>query len=368
MKIRELINQSGIAGAAAKIDDFPVAGISCASAEVKDNFVFVAVKGSRADGHKFIGQAARNGAKLIIVQSGVSALGLSAGVPALKVKDTRQALGKLAARFYGDPARQVKTVGVTGTNGKTTVTYLIEAILKEAGLSCGVIGTVNYRFKDWAAPAKNTTPGPLALQSLLCQMRKGGISYCAMEVSSHALDQQRTAGLEFHSAIFTNLTQDHLDYHKKIKAYFLAKARLFSGLGRSAFAVLNSDDRFYSHLRKLTRARIFSYGVIKDAAIRANDIRFSSCGTEFLLSSAAGDMSCKTNLIGRHNLYLFVVAMTMTALLFVLFVAGIWRLWGDERPASLALGVFLGLLAVAWVAGGAGGVPAAGAGGALGLD
>ncbi|MDP2940745.1 MAG: UDP-N-acetylmuramoyl-L-alanyl-D-glutamate--2,6-diaminopimelate ligase [Candidatus Omnitrophota bacterium] len=323
MRINELIRQSGIVKAALKLEDFAVAGLSCNSKAVRDGFVFVAVKGAAKDGHEFIREAIENGARVVIAQSGVRGQGtapdcigtigvpLTAGgdrVPVIRVKDTRQTLGKLAACLYGNPAKQVKAVGVTGTNGKTTVTYLIEAILQEAGRPCGVIGTINYRFQDSVLPSTNTTPGPLELQSMLAGMLKSGIQYCVMEVSSHALDQQRTAGMEFCSAVFTNLAQDHLDYHKKISDYFLAKAKLFSGLRRDAVAVLNSDDKFYPELRKLTQAKIFSYGIKKDARFRAKEIRFSASGTEFTLSGGERSVRLKSGLIGRHNVYNILAA------------------------------------------------------------
>ncbi|MDP2905629.1 MAG: Mur ligase family protein, partial [Candidatus Omnitrophota bacterium] len=194
-------------------------GITANSKDVKDNFIFVAVNGTSVDGRDFIPEAIKRGAK-IIVSGGYKAS--ERGVRFITVKDTRRALAKLAAEFYGRPSRKIKVVGVTGTNGKTTVTYLIEAILKEAGRTPAVIGTINCRFKDRVMPAINTTPGPIQLQSLLARMQKGSVDYAVMEVSSHALDQQRTGGIDFHSAIFTNLTQDHLDYHLDLENYFLA--------------------------------------------------------------------------------------------------------------------------------------------------
>ncbi|HPL82889.1 MAG TPA: Mur ligase family protein, partial [Candidatus Omnitrophota bacterium] len=190
-------------------------GISCNSRAVKKGSIFVAVKGEKEDGSKFIDEAIAKGAKVIVCEPGLKKK-VKAGLLVVKVKDTRLAVARLASEFYKNPSQELKVVGVTGTNGKTTVTYILESILKAAGFKAGVIGTINYRFNNIMLQAKNTTPGPVELQSILSSMVKEKNSYCAMEVSSHALDQERVRGIDFHSAIFTNITQDHLDYHKTI--------------------------------------------------------------------------------------------------------------------------------------------------------
>lgn len=197
----------------------------------------------------------------------------------------------------------MKVAGITGTNGKTTVTYLIEAILKEAGFIPGVIGTINYRFRGRVIPAKNTTPGPLELQSMLNDMLKEGVGYCAMEVSSHALDQGRTVGIKFHSAVFTNLTQDHLDYHKTLTNYFNAKSRLFKDMERGSFAVINEDDRYARKLKKITDAETITYGIDNRAEVLAKKIHFDARLTKFLLVSPQGQTDIVSLLIGKHNIY-----------------------------------------------------------------
>jgi UDP-N-acetylmuramoyl-L-alanyl-D-glutamate--2,6-diaminopimelate ligase len=301
MRARQLIELLDTSDTYPDLPDFQVRGITCNSQEVLDNFIFVAIKGTYADGHNFIPEAIDRGAKVIVIQSSVIT---SEKAVFIKVEDTRKALAKLAARFYGDPSRNLKVIGVTGTNGKTTITYLIEALLKEAGFAPSVIGTVNYRFKDKTLPSKNTTPGPCELQSLLAAMVREGANYAMIEVSSHALSQDRTEGIDFHSAIFTNLTGDHLDYHQTEENYFQAKAKLFQDLGPSAFAVINNDDKYAKRLKDLIYGpQIITYAIENQADIMAGDIKYNILHTEFVLKVDKKEINFKTQLIGRHNVY-----------------------------------------------------------------
>jgi UDP-N-acetylmuramoyl-L-alanyl-D-glutamate--2,6-diaminopimelate ligase len=292
------------------LKDFEVKGISCNSKEVLDDFIFVAIKGNREDGNTFINEAIERGARVVVTQSALfSRRAGKLNPPNLKnvfivaVKDSRRALSRLAAQFYGNPALKLKVVGVTGTNGKTTITYLLEALLKEAGFSPSVIGTINYRFNKKTIPSRNTTPGPVELESMLEQMVKGNIIYAITEVSSHALDQDRAYGIDFHSAIFTNLTQDHLDYHKTLENYFKTKAKLFTSMSPEAFVIINNDDRFGRRLKKLTKARIITYGIRNNAQVSAKDLKFSCLHTEFRAVTTEEEINIKSKLIGRHNVY-----------------------------------------------------------------
>jgi UDP-N-acetylmuramoyl-L-alanyl-D-glutamate--2,6-diaminopimelate ligase len=203
----------------------------------------------------------------------------------------------------------MNVVGITGTNGKTTITYLIEAILRRLNKNCGVIGTVNYRYKGTAVIAKNTTPGPVELQSVLRDMADAGVEYVAMEVSSHALDQQRIEGTSFHSAIFTNLTQDHLDYHGNLKNYFSAKAKLFQGLKACSLAVINNDDAYGRRLKAMTSAEVVTYGIESESDVTARDIEMDVSGTRFTVVGSGLKMKCVTRLIGRHNVYNLLAAI-----------------------------------------------------------
>ncbi|MEW6101419.1 MAG: UDP-N-acetylmuramoyl-L-alanyl-D-glutamate--2,6-diaminopimelate ligase [Candidatus Omnitrophota bacterium] len=297
--------------------DLEIRGISCNSKDVQKGFVFVAIKGARQDGNKFIDEALRRGARIIVTEAtprslpSVSSRPPSAakGVLLIQVKDVRLALAKLAAQYYREPSREIKVVGVTGTNGKTTVTYLLEAILKESGYSPAVIGTINYRFQGKVLSSRNTTPGPLELEAMLYNMLKKRIKYCIMEVSSHALDQKRINGVNFHSAIFTNLTQDHLDYHKTLENYFRAKRKLFSLLEAPSFAVINNDDRYAGRIKQATSAAYITYGIEKHSDVMAEDLKFTSRITEFILKYRDKRFRIKSKLLGKHNVYNLLAAV-----------------------------------------------------------
>lgn len=290
-------------------EDVAIKGISANSEEIKPDFVFVAIKGNQADGHDFIKQAIEKGARVIIAQ-GKPNFNLAQGISWIIVKDARSALAGLATAFYGYPAKKIKVIGITGTNGKTTISYLIESLLKGQGKACAVMGTINYRLKDKITTAKNTTPGPLEIQSFLSEALKEGINYVVMEVSSHALDQQRVAGVEFSYAIFTNLTQDHLDYHGNMDNYFQAKARLFRNLSSQAVSIINLDDAYGKRLFELTKSKVISYGFAKENQIRAEDFYFSPEGAKFKLIAPEGKIEIKTKLIGSHNVYNILAAVS----------------------------------------------------------
>ena len=293
-----------------KILNLEIKGVTCNSKEVKPGYAFVAIKGSCQDGNRFIKEAVARGAGIIIVEKKIPKIKIIfAKTKLVAVDDCRKFLAQAALKFYGSPADKIKVIGITGTNGKTTVSYLIEAIAKECGHPCGVIGTINYRFKGKVIAAKNTTPGPEQLQKLLAQMYARGVKYCAMEVSSHALDQDRVAGINFSQAVFTNLTQDHLDYHKNFENYFSAKAKLFSGLPEKSCAIINADDQYACRIKQLTKARIITYGVEKEAMVIAKNINFGMQSTEFSLATPKINLKVKTHLVGRHNIYNILAAV-----------------------------------------------------------
>ena len=208
--------------------DRAVESIAYDSRRVQRNGLFVALRGEKFDGHNFIGQAIEKGASVIVAERADEFPRTTCVV----VENTRPALADLSAAFYGFPARKLKMAGVTGTNGKTTTTFLIQHICEKAGLRCGLIGTVRYQIGERILPAARTTPESLDLQELLAQIVNAGCRAAAMEVSSHALAQERTRGLEWDVAVFTNLTQDHLDFHGTMENYFEAKAKLFTQLGQ----------------------------------------------------------------------------------------------------------------------------------------
>ena len=293
-----------------KISGVEIKGITANSKAVKNGFVFVAIRGVRQNGNNFIKEAITNGASIVVTQGRVLKVNMFVGVKLLIVNDCRKFLAKAAAEFYGFPSDNLKVVGITGTNGKTTITYLIEAIAKESGSDCGVIGTINYRFKGKKIVAKNTTPGAVELQGLLAKMHAQRIKYCAMEVSSHALDQERVLGINFRQAIFTNLTQDHLDYHKNLENYFLTKAKLFRALPASGTAILNNDDAYSHRIKRMIRARSISYGIINKSTVMAKHIDYNLEGTNFTLVAPGINIKVKTRLIGQHNIYNILAAIS----------------------------------------------------------
>jgi len=292
-----------------KIANLEVKGITCNSKEVKKDFAFVAIKGKNHDGNCFIGEAISRGAGLVVVQGNPPAIKIPAAVKLIAVKDSRSFFAQACAEFYHHPSRDVKVIGITGTNGKTTIAYLIEAIAKNAGFACGVIGTISHRFKAKVIKAKNTTPGSGELQGYLNKMRRQRLKYCAMEVSSHALDQNRAAAINFSCAIFTNLTQDHLDYHNNLEDYFQAKAKLFRFLPDDSFAIINNDDKYSRRLKKLTSAEVITYGIKNKSIVMAGDIKFSIAGSSFTLAAPKIKAKIRAGLVGRHNIYNLLAAI-----------------------------------------------------------
>lgn len=278
-----------------------IAGVTSDSRKVQPGWAFVAIQGSRADGHAYITQALAGGAVALVVDRPLD-LSSATRVTCLRVSDTRQALAHLAAAFYGHPSHQLCLVGVTGTNGKTTSTYLLEAVLQAHGSTPGVIGTVTYRYAGHEQPAGQTTPASEDLQRLLRQMVDGGVSHCIMEVSSHALAQDRVWGCRFAAALFTNLTQDHLDYHEDMSAYYAAKARLFTTY-QPGVAILNRDDPAGEKLLRDTQAPVITYGFSPEADVGIERLEMDANGITLTARVQQQRCSVRSRLIGRHNVY-----------------------------------------------------------------
>lgn len=279
---------------------------------VQTGTVFVAVRGERVDGHSYVRQAAGAGAVGVVVQESSSIHGVH--VPWVVVRASRRALGELASRVLGEPSSTLRMIGITGTNGKTTTSYLTKAILESAGRNVGLIGTVAYQIGREVIPASHTTPGAVDLQHLLARMRRTGLDSAVMEVSSHALALDRTVGCEYDVAVFTNLTQDHLDFHRTMEEYFAAKLRLFTGLsepGRKTNkrAVLNADDPWADRIHRACLAPIWAYSVRSGADIQALDVRLSMHGTTFTARTPAGSFPVESRLVGEHNVYNLLAAI-----------------------------------------------------------
>jgi len=289
-----------------------VESIAYDSRRVQKNTLFVALKGEKSDGHNFIAEAIDRGASSIVTEREEK----HARATTVVVEDSRATLADLAATFYQRPARRLKMAGVTGTNGKTTTTFLIKHICEKAGLRCGLIGTVRYEIGERILPAVRTTPESLEVQELLAQIADAGCKAAAMEVSSHALAQERTRGLEWDVAVFTNLTQDHLDFHGTMENYFEAKVKLFTGLPeqkmkKKTMAVVNVDDHYGQLLadRIGKKTPTVTYGMGTRADFRASNYRMEFGGTSYQLDAKGKSYLVRVPLIGRFN-----VANSMAAL------------------------------------------------------
>src|SRR5882724_2088323 len=292
--------------------DRTVESIAYDSRRVQRNGLFVALRGEKADGHEFIGSAIDKGASVIVTEREEQ----HPRVTCLLVENTRIALADLSANFYGHPARKLKLAAVTGTNGKTTTTFLIKHICEKAGLRCGLIGTVRYEIGERILPAIRTTPESLDLQELLAQIVNAGCRAAAMEVSSHALAQDRTRGLEWNVAVFTNLTQDHLDFHGTMESYFDSKTKLFTQLGnqqkkRKSIAIVNIDDRYGEQLlgKIDKRVGVVTYGRSVRADFRASNYRVEFSGTSYQLDAHGKSYLVRVPLIGGFNVANSVAAL-----------------------------------------------------------
>jgi UDP-N-acetylmuramoyl-L-alanyl-D-glutamate--2,6-diaminopimelate ligase len=287
-----------------------IAGLAYDSRQVKPGDLFVAIRGHHADGHGFIEKAIEKGAVAVAAEKFT---GREAKVATILVPDSRKALSKLALAFYANPFKNITLIGITGTNGKTTTTYLLESMVKAAGGKAGVLGTVNYRYSEKKVPAPVTTPESLDLIRLSREMVDDGVTHIVMEVSSHALDQGRTQDCPFNVAVFTNLSRDHLDYHKTMDEYFAAKSRLFKEIqvgksGNRPSAVINLDDPRGKDLLTMTQAAVFTYGLGKECQVSADAIQMDRNGLKFRLRTPAGEAVVRSPLIGDFNIYNILAA------------------------------------------------------------
>jgi UDP-N-acetylmuramoyl-L-alanyl-D-glutamate--2,6-diaminopimelate ligase len=261
--------------------------------------VFVALKGQKADGRAFAAQALGKGAAAVVAES---AQPPDVTAPWITVRDARLAMARLAAAFYGHPSRELKVVGITGTNGKTTTAYLVSALFEAAAVRCGMLGTIVYRTGAEERNAVRTTPESVDIQQMLREMVSHQCGACAMEVSSHALSQHRVDETRFVAAVFTNLTRDHLDFHGDLESYFAAKRRLFEMLGPDAAAVINIDDPRGASLAGLG-GRTLTYAVDRAADIRPSKLTQTIRGLAFEASTPGGSIEVRTRLVGRPNIY-----------------------------------------------------------------
>jgi UDP-N-acetylmuramoyl-L-alanyl-D-glutamate--2,6-diaminopimelate ligase len=286
--------------------DADISGLFYDSREVVPGGAFFALRGAITDGHKYIDQALRQGAVVVVFEEEHP---LPPEVTGVLVEDCRRALALAASAFFRDPTRDMTVLGVTGTNGKTTVTYLLESILRTAGKRPAVLGTVNYRFGDQILPSKHTTPESVDLLRTIAEFRGAGADALVLEVSSHALEQHRVDGIHFDVGVFTNLTPEHLDYHGDLESYFAAKCRLFDGLGDYGprLGVVNIDDPCGERLVKQAESRttgdLLTCGLSAGAAVRPVRSILSLSGIEARISSPQGAFDLRSPLLGEFNLH-----------------------------------------------------------------
>lgn len=293
-------------------NDVYISGVQYDSRKVEPGNLFICLKGYTVDGHKFVEQALKKGAIAFLVEDTIS---VPENISVIKVPDTRRAMAVLADTYYNSPTNRLKAIGITGTNGKTTTSNIIQHVLNDNQLNSGLIGTININYGDVTIVSKNTTPDTLELQQLFNDMHEKEMEYVVMEVSSHALSLGRTRGTKFKTAVFTNFTQDHLDYHKTMEEYAYAKSLLFSQLGNSyhnneSFAVINVDDPMAEKFINVTSAQVVTYGIQQNADVRATNIQITPKGTKFTVNTYLGSLPIETNLIGEFNIYNVLAAIS----------------------------------------------------------
>ena len=317
--LRQLLplDASGLAGPAFQIHgptDIPVEALVYDSRRVTPGALFFALPGTKTEGTAFLEQAIDQGARAVVAPPDTEA---PPGVTLITSEQPRRLLGAIADQFYHRPSEQLTLIGVTGTSGKTTTTYVLEAIGKTLGWTVGVIGTVNYRYADQERPARLTTPEAVELQALLSDMVRAGVSHVIMEVSSHALAQERVWGCRWDGGVFTNLGRDHLDYHLNTAAYFAAKARLFrDGLAgspkRRRFAVINADDTWGRKLLTEPVAYpVLTYSLHQDATVSVRHVTHSLAGIQAELQLGQETLSAVSSLIGEPHVYNILAAVTV---------------------------------------------------------
>jgi len=293
--------------------DVEVRNLRYDSRKVERGDLFVALRGSSLDGTKFIADAIDKGAIVVVVDDDTAVSDsycMHAGVVKVVVENARAALAQMSANYFQHPSKALTMVGVTGTNGKTTTTHILKKLLEASGTKTGLIGTIDYRFGDERIPATHTTPESLELQGLLKKMVEKNCTAAIMEVSSHALHQHRVDGIDYDVAVFTNLTQDHLDYHGTMDEYFKAKKILFDNLRSDAWAIVNVDDEWGQTLLETVQAKKLSFGFSDNASVKAANVSLSTSGTKFTILREGEETPIETPLLGRFNVVNILAAFS----------------------------------------------------------
>lgn len=300
MRLSELLDKRYLNG----VEDIEITNVAYDSRSVEAGGLFVCIKGFATDGHLYAASAVEKGAAVIVAENEIDV-----GVPVIYVKNSRRTMAQIASRFYGNPSRSFALIGVTGTNGKTTITYLIKSILEAAGKHVGIIGTNQNIIGDKVLVTQSTTPttpNALELQKLFAEMADGGAEYVVMEVSSHALELDRVYGCEFDVGVFTNLTQDHLDFHGTMENYLNAKAKLFSMCGKG---VVNVDDEGGMEIASRGQCDIMRVGMGKDCDLMAKDISITARGSDFTVVFGGMEYPMHIAIPGKFSVYNAVCAM-----------------------------------------------------------
>ena len=279
------------------------------SRKVEEGSVFVCISGAVSDGHKYAADVAAKGAAAVVVEKDVE---VPENVTVIKVEDTRYALALMSAAYFGYPADKMKVIGITGTKGKTTTTYMIKSILEETGHKVGLIGTIEAIIGDKKIPSCNTTPESYTIHKYFAEMVEAGCDCVVMEVSSHALAQHRVDFCDFNGAVFTNLTQDHLDFHITMNNYFKAKAILFENLVAGDFAVINKDDEYSERFINAVSPTVslYTYGIKNDADIKAKDVVFNHSGASFTCIVKDREYKVNLKMNGMFSVYNVLAALT----------------------------------------------------------
>jgi len=306
MELTQLLNSVHAIKVTGEVQRKDVADIVYDSRKVQKNSVFVAVKGYKSDGHKFLQDAINKGAVAVVVEDNDSIpddLIHHAQISKILVSNSRKALAELSKGFFNDPTKKLKLVGITGTNGKTTSTFILRNILQNAGYKTGLIGTIANYIGDEKVDSKLTTPESNDLNRMFYDMIQQGCEFAVMEVSSHSLVLNRVCGLDFKAAMFSNITSDHLDFHKTFEEYFEAKKILFNGLSENSFAIVNSDDKSSNKIVEDSKAKIFTYGISENSDYQIKNISYDLNGTDFTITHNKVDYNIHTSLIGTFNAY-----------------------------------------------------------------
>ena len=315
MRLADVLKNAGIETLTGSKNpgDTEIKGITLNSQNVEPGCLFIAIRGKVTDGHRYAAAAVKKGAAALLLEE-VSEEIHGLGVPVAKTGDSRAAASIVASNFHDHPSRAMKVVGVTGTNGKTTVSHMIEAGWKTEGINTGLLGTIENRYMGKTEDASLTTPDPIAFMTILREMKDAGVTNVTLEVSSHALDLKRVDGCHFDAAIFTNLTQDHLDYHLTLEDYFRAKERFFSEIlekseKKEVFSIINADDPFANRISVPKKSQKITFSTKKkDSVVFAENFMLDSGGIKATLASPWGKVELDSKLMGKYNLYNMMAA------------------------------------------------------------